>query len=317
MEEKLDSVSSKKEKLFSMFIGGVVGDALGVPFEFIDRKSMNSNPCIDMVGFGTHDQPIGTWSDDTSLTLVLIDSLIDNDFDINRFANNSINWLSCYSYTPHGKVFDIGISTSNALYKFDMGISPDLCGGTRIEDNGNGALMRTHPLLKIIINSNLDKYNLIKKASCLTHNHPLSHISCLFYLEFLLNIYQGYNKVESYLRSVSFLKDFFVSNIELIQYQTYFDRILSGIELLNVDEIFSSGYVLHTLEASIWCFLKSSNYKDSVLTAVNLGNDTDTIASITGCISGLYYGIDQIPSNWINNIVELRYITSYGEKLSS
>jgi ADP-ribosylglycohydrolase len=301
-----------------MIIGGVVGDALGVPYEFIDRKSMKLNPCIEMIGYGTHDQPIGTWSDDTSLTLAFIDSLSDG-FDINKFANNSLAWKRCYNYTPHGELFDIGISTSNAINKYEMGFDPYKCGGTSISDNGNGALMRIHPLLKLVsIDMSMDiKYNLVKESSCLTHNHPISHISCLFYIEFLLHIYNGFNKIQSYEKSIVNINNYISDVDDLIQYRSHFDRIFNNINTLNEDQIFSSGYVVHTLEASIWCFLNSSDYKESVLKAVNLGNDTDTISSITGCLSGLYYGIDQIPNKWIDNIVELEYIKSYARKLSS
>lgn len=96
-----------------------------------------------------------------------------------------------------------------------------------------------------------------------------------------------------------------------------FDRLLKGdITKFNEDEIQSSGYVLHTLEASIWCLLTTENYKEAVLKAVNLGNDTDTTGAVTGGIAGLLYGLDNIPENWLKQIARYNDIENLAERLN-
>ena len=83
---------------------------------------------------------------------------------------------------------------------------------------------------------------------------------------------------------------------------------------LNEEDISSSGYVIDTLEACLWCLFNTDNYKNSVLKAVNLGNDADTIAAITGSISGLYYGINDIPKKWIDKIINKEMIDDLLDK---
>lgn len=309
-----------KNKIEGMVLGAVVGDALGVPVEFTPRVLLKQNPISDMIGYGTYDQPLGTWSDDTSLTLAFIEALItDKGWDIEKFAINASDWAFKAKFTPYGKVFDIGIATSNALIKYHNNIAiASECGGTCESSNGNGALMRIHPLLVLFINNktNNDKrFEMIKEVSCLTHNHVLSHISCFFYLQFLSYLLYE-SKENSYKKAVNDLKILLLKD-ECVEYTSKFKILLDDIFLLEENDIFSSGYVIHSIEASVWCFMNSISYQEAVLKAVNLGNDTDTIASITGAMAGLYYGKEEIPSKWISSLAKSEYIISYTKKLSS
>lgn len=306
-------------KIESMVLGAVVGDTLGVPVEFITRKELIINPVIDLREFGTHNQPIGTWSDDTSLTLALIDVIVnENGWNIWNFAINASEWMNKAKYTANDKVFDIGIGTSVALNKFsNFDIHPSKCGGSEIKDNGNGSLMRIHPLLVVFINGELDlneRFLLIKDSSSLTHNHDISHISCFLYLQFLYYLINNEKKI-AYKKALIDLEKLFNNN-DLNVYYNSFNRLRNDISLLEEDKIFSSGYVLHTLEASIWSFLNTNDYKEAVLKAVNLGDDTDTTGTVTGAIAGLYYNIDSIPNEWLNKIIKLDYIKEFANKLS-
>ncbi len=179
-----------RDKIKAMVLGAVIGDALGVPVEFQQRDILRYMPVTDLQGFGTHNQPLGTWSDDTSLTLATIDAIThEKGWDIWNFAYNALDWISDNKYTAHGKVFDVGITTSNALMNFSSNmVHPSSCGGKEEKNNGNGALMRIHPMIVIFIkdNTNLNiRYSLIKEASSLTHNHNINHITCFFYTQFL------------------------------------------------------------------------------------------------------------------------------------
>lgn len=126
--------------------GVCIGDALGVPVEFQSRDQLKRSPITTMRSFGTHRQPAGTWSDDSSLTLCLADSLCKG-YDLEDMATKFLQWYNTEIWTPHGRVFDIGIATSQAIHRISKGTSPTLCGGTSEFDNGNGSLMRILPLL--------------------------------------------------------------------------------------------------------------------------------------------------------------------------
>jgi ADP-ribosyl-[dinitrogen reductase] hydrolase len=282
--------------------GLAIGDALGVPVEFRSRESIAKNPVTDMRGYGTHTQRPGTWSDDSSLTFCLAEMLC-GEYDLTHLANRFINWKEHGYWTPYGEVFDIGIATSEAIHRLESGISPVLAGGNTERSNGNGSLMRILPLLFYIKDKPVEeRFHIISEVSSLTHRHNRSITACFIYLELALNILKGKDKETAYQEMCTtakeFLTDLAVFNSTPIEI-TLFNRVLNGdIASLSIDQIHSSGYVVHTLEAAIWCLLKTSNYKEAVLLAVNLGEDTDTTAAVTGGIAGLFYGWETIPAEW-------------------
>ncbi len=289
----------------SGMFGVCVGDALGVPVEFRSREQLKRSPVTRMRAMGTHRQPLGTWSDDGSLTLCLAESLC-NGYDLEDIALKFLQWYNTEIWTPHGNVFDIGIGTRQAIYRISKGEISQLCGGTSEFDNGNGSLMRILPLLFYIKNFSIEKrFDVVKEVSSITHGHIRSVISCFIYLEFLIEILNKSEKLEAYQKMQTKVKDFLDNNPICSQNEMdLFDRILNNdISTFPEDEIKSSGYVLDSLEASLWCFLNSESYSEAVLKAVNLGEDTDTTAAITGGIAGIFYGFDNIPDEWISELV--------------
>jgi ADP-ribosylglycohydrolase len=134
---------SRKIAISSLLLGLAVGDALGVPVEFQSRGSFR---VTGMQGYGTHSQPPGTWSDDTSLTLCLADS-IAHGFDLGGMARNFVMWHDEAAFTAHGAVFDIGISTARAINRLKAGVAPEKAGCAGVNENGNGSLMRIAPLV--------------------------------------------------------------------------------------------------------------------------------------------------------------------------
>lgn len=244
--------------LKSAIYGLVVGDALGVPFEF---KRRNSFTCIDMVGYGTYNLPAGTFSDDSSLTLATATAIKDShgkiDLDLMRVYFE--DWLFDGRFTPDGKTFDVGNTTQNALEEGK--------GMTDIRDNGNGSLMRIIP----VAFTDADDET-IRKVSAITHAHPIAMDACVEYVKIAREILAG---------------------------KTYTN---DEIKNQDISKIKSGGYVVDTLNASLWCILNTDNYKDAVLKAVNLGQDTDTTAAVTGALAGIIYGYDSIPHEWIEKI---------------
>jgi ADP-ribosylglycohydrolase len=300
----------------SVLLGVAVGDALGVPVEFMSRQVIKKNPVTDMIGYGTYNLPPGTFSDDSSLTFCLAEALT-NDFDLNTIGQNFVKWRYNNYWTPRGNVFDIGIATQQAIDRLANGERPDLAGGFDVSSNGNGSLMRISPLLFYLLDKSInERYEITNKVSSITHGHIRSVIACFYYLEFARQLFEQKNKFEIYKNLQTDITNYLIT-LSINQTEVaLFDRLLKhDIHKLTEENIFSSGYVLHTLEASIWCLLTTKNYKDAVLKAVNLGEDTDTTAAVTGGLAGLLYGIDNIPTNWLKQIAKYDDILNLAERL--
>jgi ADP-ribosylglycohydrolase len=300
----------------SVLFGVAVGDALGVPVEFNSRQTMSKKPVSDMIGFGTYNLPAGTWSDDSSLTFCLAEALTNN-FDLNIIGQNFVKWYHNNYWTPIGNVFDIGMATRHAIDRLAKGEQPDLAGGFDVSSNGNGSLMRILPLLFYIVDKPIsERYKITKQVSSITHGHIRSVIACFYYLEFARQIYSRKDKFKIYkdlqLEITEYLLGLSINSTEIAM----FDRLLKqNIYERKKEYIFSSGYVLHTLEASIWCLLTTDNYKDAVLKAVNLGEDTDTTGAVTGGLAGLLYGFVNIPKKWTKQIARHDDIENLAERL--
>ncbi len=288
------------DRPLALILGVAVGDALGVPVEF---KARGTFPVTGMQGYGTHNQPSGTWSDDTSLTLALADNLLPESYELSDIAWGFIDWYANAAYTPHGTVFDIGNATAKAIERLKKGVAPEQAGGAGERDNGNGSLMRIAPLAFYMfgIRKAEERFRIVKEVSSLTHAHEWSVAACYIYVEMLNKLRMGRTKKAAYVE----LREDFARGVPFISKATLakFVRILENdISALPEEEIRSSGFVIDTLEAALWCFLTTDNYKDAVLKAVNLGDDTDTTGAVTGALAGLAYGLDSIPQEWLDQL---------------
>jgi ADP-ribosylglycohydrolase len=307
----------------SALIGLAIGDALGVPVEFQERKTLKKKPVKDMMGYGTHNQPAGTWSDDSSLTFCLAESLC-NGYDLINIAQKLTDWIFGKLWRPHGEIFDIGIQTRKALREIKQFLKYEeyealklLRYETNEWTNGNGSLMRILPLLFYIKDKPLtEKFEIIWDVSALTHPHIRSAMACLIYLELAENILNGQSKILAYQNMQTSISTFFKKQKLSPSEIMHFDRILtSDISKLQENVIKSDGYVIHSLEASLWCFLTTKTFETSVLKAVNLGSDTDTTGAIVGGLAGLYYGYNQLPEFWVAYLTRLEDILALCDRL--
>ncbi|HVY74396.1 MAG TPA: ADP-ribosylglycohydrolase family protein [Puia sp.] len=301
-----------------ILFGLAVGDALGVPVEFRSRQALVQNPVTGMVGFGTYNLPAGTFSDDSSLAFCLAEALTE-EFDIQKIADNFIAWLNNNYWAPRGSVFDVGIVTSRAIARLQKGCKPELAGEIDIENNGNGSLMRILPLIVYTKDKTLtERYQIAKQVSSITHGHIRSIIACFYYLEFARQIMLGKDKFQAFKNLQTEITDYLTLLAINRDEIKLFDRLLkANISELTEKEIFSSGYVLHTLEASIWCLLTTDNYRDATLKAVNLGSDTDTTGAVTGGLAGLLYGWKTIPESWLQQIARKEDIENLADRLGN
>lgn len=298
--------------------GVCVGDALGVPVEFKTRETLKAFPVENMREFGSWNQPKGTWSDDSSLTLCIAEELTKG-YDLEKIGQSFVKWVKYGHWTAHGRLFDIGGTTRHSVARLIKGESAKFSGNIFEEDNGNGSLMRTLPLAFYLKDEeNIEKlYQTVKEVSSITHGHFRSVFACFVYVIFAIELIKGKDKKQAYhhtqelVLQFSEIQGFNPKEVQL------FDRVLKNdISEYHEDSISSGGYVLHSLEASLWCFLNSENYAEAVLKAVNLGEDTDTTGAITGGITGIYYGFESIPKEWIDVLARKEDIEKLCEKLN-
>lgn len=305
-------------------LGVAVGDALGVPYEFKTREELERNPAKDMEGYGTYGQPAGTWSDDTSLTLCLADSLLQG-YDLKAISKQFFAWKYGMTWTARGEVFDIGMTTAAAIKRIRDIVEYGRADELKLlkyqaeeYDNGNGSLMRILPLLFYIKGMDIkQQFELTWEVSALTHRHIRAAMSCLIYLKLAENLLEGMDKYIAYRTMQGQIKNFWEPLDFAGHERMNFRRIIeSDIHLIKREEIKSGGYVIESLEASIWCFLNNENYEKAVLAAVNLGHDTDTTAAIAGGLAGIYYGAENIPPWWLASIARLEDIVQLSKELN-
>jgi ADP-ribosylglycohydrolase len=296
----MDKITAKQVE--AVLLGVAVGDALGVPVEFQMRGTFK---VTDMTGCGTHNQPPGTWSDDTSLTLCLADSL-SHGFSLDDIALNFVKWHDEAAFTAHGNVFDIGISTSKAIRNLKAGRGPDESGNTDVNENGNGSLMRIAPLVFYLVDKpQKERFEIVRQVSSITHSHDISVIACTVYIEYLLKLIEGSDKVEAFKTVQEEMTKAFADYDFDQDARLRFFRLLNPVDKIwdtPEEKIKSGGFVVDTIEATFWCFLNTDNYRDAVLKAVNLGGDTDTTAAVVGGMAGLFYGVDAIPQSWLKQL---------------
>jgi len=329
-------------------MGLVVGDALGVPVQFMNRDEIRSRrrgPVTGMEAGGVYNMPTGTWSDDSSMALANLVSIYNKkDLDPADIMMQFVKWELKGEYTPFGEAFDQGNTCTRAIYRFTQ--YPDIytCGCTGEHANGNGALMRILPVClyyydkqKKVCTSEDEAIEGIHVVSGLTHNHLRSKMCCGIYYFCVKSIIDGVleyqsrwdSKTKSEIPAFPSLMyllqsgidaglDYYGRDIRNLTERTYLGRIydLSEFQAVPESNIKTTGYVIDTIEAAIWCLITTDSYKECMLKAVNLGDDTDTVAAIAGGLAGLYYGYEAIPKDWLSVIRKREWIEGLCEGMA-
>ncbi|MDY0258036.1 ADP-ribosylglycohydrolase family protein [Gudongella oleilytica] len=304
--------------MIRILLGIAIGDALGYPAQFEPRSERKKRPVIGMGKYLDEYGQVrswgeglnGLWSDDTSLTLCLAESLL-NGFNLKDQAEKFVAWLDQGYLSARDRAFDVGMQTTESLAKVRAILKngrydelEDLASDIDEQSNGNGSLMRILPLLVYIKGKNTKgQFDLIRKADALTHPHIRSALCCFLYLkmaEYIINDTDKYTAFQSARKdTLRLMEQLHCADAE---YKAL-NRLLSfDLAKLPEDEIDSGGYVVSSLEASIWCLLNTDSFRDAVLKAVNLGDDTDTTGAITGGLAALFYGVESIPPDWITQL---------------
>lgn len=288
-----------KDRLLGSFLGLAVGDAVGTTVEFRTRDTFE--PVTDMVGKGLFNLPAGYFTDDTSMALCLAESLIEYPLlDKSDLLSRFSRWYRNGENSPTGRCFDIGTTTRKAITNFEK--TGETTNNTYFLDAGNGSIMRLAPAVIKYYNDEAMASLTAVAQSTTTHGSTECLHSCELLTKIIIRAYNTINKDE-------------VFNIEVKDY--WEDKVKNILNTLDVtrDEVSSSGYVIDTLHAALWSFKNTDNFRDSILLATNLGDDSDTVAAVTGQIAGAFYGVNGIPSDWLDKLYETERFVELTEKL--
>ena len=304
--------------------GLIVGDAVGMPVQFEERSEIKAEPVTDMLEHLCFDMPKGAWTDDSSLALATLYSIKEQGkLDIEDVAKKFAMWLTDGLFTPLGFAYDVGTGCMNSIYRFIQTMDAYNCGGKTEQDNGNGSLMRILPTCiyayEELTSGNItadEAITLVEASSAITHAHKRAQTACVIYFYIIKEILDCRNKNENIglneliENAISKTRSYALIHIDTFKEYSKFHRLfaLGTFKDLPEDDIYSTGYVLHSLEAAIWSLINTDNYRNCILKAVNLGGDTDTIAAIAGGLAGLYYGFDDIPKDWVDSIMRKEWI---------
>ena len=290
-------------------MGVVIGDALGCPVQFISREELAQGPVDDMEGYGTYNMPEGTWTDDSSMTLALLDSIReDGEINLQDVMYRFALWLTKGEYTPFGESFDVGSGTMAAIVRYIKDPDVTKCGGTTDRDNGNGSLMRILPACLYCYEkrteglSDAEAIEKIHKVAGLTHNHLRGQIACGLYYFMICAVLDEEGTLKGRLqKGLDKGFRFYEQDEENRKELALYDRLrdLDTLAAMPEDGIRSSGYVVDTIEAVVWSLITTETFKDCELKAVNLGDDADTVGAIAGGLAGLFYGYEAIPADWL------------------
>jgi len=284
-------------------LGLLLGDALGVPYEFRPAGALPAPALIDMTpppGFARSHAgvPPGTWSDDGAQALCLAESLLARDaLDLDDFGRRLLRWRDRGHLAVDARVFDVGIQTGAALARLRRGMPPDRSGDTGANANGNGSLMRVLPLALWHRGEDAALVALARRQSLVTHGHLRAQLCCALLSLVARRLLQGRAAGAAWHDAADTLRALCAPDPEASRELA--SQIL-GSPLRDAPA--GSGYVVDTLWSARQCQLRAVDFTDAVRRAVALGDDTDTTAAVTGGLAGIVAGESGLPPRWVGQL---------------
>ena len=300
-----------KKRLKGCILGLAIGDAMGAPVEFLPRHSFE--PITRYRSGGKFRLNAGEWTDDTAMALCLAQSLVEcKGFNPINQLDKYLQWIDTGYMSCTGKMVGLGKTCMRSLIRYRV-------NGKAYTDvkhekfSGNGSLMRLAPIAIFYANDLDLAVHYAGLSSATTHGSPIAVDSCRYFAYLIVHLLRGTTKEDLY--SDGFREKtykYFHKNV--LHYALI--PIVNGVFIDKTeDEIFTSGYVIHSLEASLWCFYHTDSFEEAILKAVNLGNDADTVGAITGQLAGVYYGVDGISKDLLLGLKQLKLIENIIDRL--
>lgn len=285
-------------------LGLAVGDALGAAVEFASPGSFE--PVTGYRGGGPHGLGAGQWTDDTSMALALADSIGSGRWDLNDQAGGYVDWWKNGTYSVNGECFDIGITTRRALENFLVNKNAMVSGDRSDEASGNGSIMRLAPVPIRYIDLYPDKIdqlsNLAEESSLPTHASDQCLSACRYLATVLAALIYGEDR-EAVLSPLWKPLEQFNAVKPL---HPLINEVAQGsFRRKQPPAIQGSGWVVKSLEASLWAFHNAHSFEEAVFPAVNLGNDADTTGAVCGQLAGAYWGESNIPEPLLSGLARV------------
>jgi ADP-ribosylglycohydrolase len=282
-------------------LGLAVGDALGTTLEFLLPGTFT--PIGEMIGGGPFGLQPGEWTDDTSMALCLATSLIDqHGFDPIDQLERYVRWWREGYLSSTGSCFDIGSTVRSALLRFQQTHEP-YPGSTKPGTAGNGSIMRLAPVVLYYARQPQQAIRFAAESSRTTHGALEAVDACCYFASLILDALNGANK-EELLRDQDLLLALKIAAIAA-----------GSFKHKQPPQIRGTGYVVDSLEAALWAFYHSHDFREGALLAVNLGDDADTTGAVYGQLAGTFYGEDNIPRAWRDTIAQRELIVELADKL--
>lgn len=295
------AVAEVRDRAQGALIGLALGDALGTTLEFSARDTRP--PVTDLVGGGPFRLAPGAWTDDTSMALCLADSLLQrNGLDARDLVERFCRWHEEGYNSVTGECFDIGVTTCEALRTYRATGEP-LSGSTEPGSAGNGSLMRLAPVAIRWWHDRAAAVEAARLQSRTTHGAPQAVEACALFTELLVEAINGAPK-ENVLRARDWDGDAGIAEVAGGSWRSKAR-----------DDISSSGYVLHTLEAALWCVGRSESVAEALVLAANLGVDADTVGAVTGQLAGALWGVSGAPAAWLDRLAWRQHIEALATRL--
>jgi len=304
------SAPSPRDRFRGCLLGLAAGDALGTTLEF--KPPNTFDPIDDMIGGGPFALKPGQWTDDTSMALCLAASLIERGaFDPMDQMRRYFRWRYEGYFSSTGTCFDIGNTVAGALSRFAATGEP-LAGSTDPQTAGNGSLMRLAPVPMYFAGDAFEAIQRSAESSQTTHAAQEAIDACRYFAGLLVGALRGADKQT--LLAARYCPD--VGRWKKHSLAARIAEIADGsFKRREPPEIKGTGYVVDSLEAALWAFHKSRDFRQGALLAANLGDDADTTAAIYGQIAGATYGVEAIPAKWRDVLTMATEITSMADSL--
>ncbi|HZU98384.1 MAG TPA: ADP-ribosylglycohydrolase family protein [Planctomycetota bacterium] len=288
-------------------LGVLVGDALGVPVEGMGRDEFE--PVTGMRGGGSHLVPAGTFSDDGSMTLCTVESLVEKGgLDEADLGDRLVRFLFNRHWAARRVTFGVGFTTREAILRIRDGREAAKAGLDDEDSNGNGALTRLAPIALFAHARKLsaaDTVELAHRATRITHAHPRAQLVSGFYALIARGLLEG-KKVRAAIEAMrEEAANLYASDPWNSEYRHVQRLMERNLATLDRHEVHSTAYVVDSLEAVLWCLLHEGSLEETVLEAVNLGEDSDGTGSIAGGLVGMIHGAAAIPDTWKNELARL------------